>query len=195
MASNEMENLKEKDIKTFDKRLKAQISDDLDDRWVETPEAVAAVEAAHSRKQEKLMTKEKPETRRTTIYTRAVKRNPFGNDRRAPLLAELRAKITSLKEANDNLEAQKEIVENYKNIVNDKIKQLEQKQDEIDTLTIKNNKLAQAIVKIKETMNENIDAAEVFCDTTKNCIQQFKELNIGRFELLMNELIDEFPHN
>ena len=38
-------------------------------------------------------------------------------------------------------------------------------------------------------------AALRFRMPTKNCIQQFKELNIGRFELLMNELIDEFPHN
>ena len=195
MARNEMENFKEKDIKTLDKRLKAQTSDDFDDRWVETPEAISAVEAAHSRKQEKLMIKERPGTRRTTIFTRAIKRSPFGNDRRVPLLVELRAKITSLKEANDKCEAQKEIVENYKNIVNDKIKLLEQKQDEIDALTIKNNKLAQAIVKIKETMNENIDATEAFCDNTRNNLQQFKELNIGKFEQLMNDLIDEFPYN
>ena len=185
----------EKDIKIAAKRPKAQTYDDLDDRWVESPEAVAAVEAMHSKKMREPVTKVKMGTTKTNMHTKVVKRNLFGNDRRSPLLAELRNKISSLKEANDNLKVQKGMVENYKDIVNDKIKQLEQKQDEIDTLTTKNNKLCQAIVKIKETMNENIDAAEIFCDTTKNCIQQFKELNIGRFELLMNELIDDFPHN
>ena len=203
-----MKKYKEEMDKSPEKRQKIQTEeDDLDDLWVETPEAVAAMEAAHSmdgkhnrkkpngkqEKSERKGTTEKNEYKKYTMI--GSKRIAFVNERATPLLAELRAKKLSLKEANNNLESQKELVKDYKDIINDKIKQLEQKQDEIDALTIKNNKLIQAIVKIKETMNENIDAAEVFCDTTRNCVQQFKELNIGRFEMPMNDLINEFPHN
>ena len=96
----------EKDIKIAAKRPKVQTFDDIDDRWVESPEAVAAVEAMHSKKMVETGTNEKMGTSKTNIQTKAVKRNSFGIDRRAPLLAELRNKISALKEANDNIKVQ-----------------------------------------------------------------------------------------
>ena len=101
---------------------------------------------------------------------------------------------STFRELKNRLDEQKAITEEYKEMIKDKVKMLETKQDEIDTLTTKNEKLARMVEKMKLTMNENIDATENFCDSTKLVVarrlQRFKELHISKFENLMNEMIN-----
>ena len=101
---------------------------------------------------------------------------------------------STFRELKSRLDEQKAITEEYKEMIKDKVKMLETKQDEIDTLTTKNEKLARMVERMKLTMNENIDETENFCDSTKlvmaRKLQRFKELHISKFENLMNEMIN-----
>ena len=101
---------------------------------------------------------------------------------------------STFRELKNRHDEQKAVTEEYKQMIKDKVQMLETKQDEIDTLTTKNEKLARMVERMKLTMNENIDATENFCDTTKLVVarrlQRFKELHISKFENLMNEMIN-----